>query len=53
MTHEWILQTPADLRRHASKLQALAAYVSRPDVAQHLQEHAASLLAEAALKDSR
>lgn len=51
--YEWLApQTPADLRRQASKLQTLAAHVMRRDVALHLQEHAARLLAEAELKDA-
>lgn len=50
MLHEWLPQTPAELRRQASKLQLLASHVSRPDVARHLEEHAAKLLAEAELK---
>ena len=50
MSHEWVPQTPADLRSQASKLQTLALYVKRPDVAQHLREHAAKLLTEAELK---
>ena len=50
MTHEWVPQTPVELRRHASKLRQLAAYVRRADVAQHLEEHAAKLFAEAELK---
>jgi len=50
MDHEWVPQTPEDLRRQAGKLQAIAAFVHRPDVASHLREHAAALLAEAELK---
>lgn len=49
MNHEWVPQTPGELRRHAAKLQAIAALVHRPDVASHLREHAAALLAEAEL----
>ena len=50
MEHEWVPQTPDDLRRDANKLQAIAVLVCRPDVACHLREHAAALLAEAELK---
>lgn len=50
MQHEWVPQTPDDLRRHARKLQVLAAFVQRHDTALHLREHAAALLAEAELK---
>ena len=50
MDHEWVPQTPDDLRRHANKLQAIAAHVHRADVACHLREQAAALLAEAQLK---
>jgi hypothetical protein len=50
MDHEWVYQTPDDLRRHADKLQAIAALVRRPDVACHLREQAAVALAEAKLK---
>jgi len=50
MKHEWVPQTPDDLRRDANKLQAIAVLVCRPDVACHLREHAAALLAEAELK---
>jgi hypothetical protein len=49
MDHEWVPQTSADLRRHAHKLQAIAALVRRPDVARHLREQAAAALAEAQL----
>ena len=42
-------QTPDDLRRQAGKLQKIALYVRRPDVASHIREHAAALLAEAEL----
>jgi hypothetical protein len=50
MMHEWLPQSPADLRGQASKLQALAAHVCRREVAQRLQERAAELIAEAELK---
>lgn len=50
MDHEWVPRTPGELRRHATKLQAIAALVHRSDVASHLREHAAALLAEAELK---
>jgi len=50
MQHEWVPQTLDDLRRHARKLQVLAAFVQRDDTALRLREHAAALLAEAELK---
>ena len=50
MDHEWLPQTPEELRRQADKFQRLASYVSRSDVAQHLREHAAQLFAEAELR---
>jgi len=50
--HEWIPRTPEDLRRHARKLQVLAAFVHRDDTALRLREHAAELLAEAELKEA-
>ena len=50
MTHEWLPQTPSELRRQSSKLERLALHVQRPDVAQRLREHSAKLLAEAELK---
>ena len=49
MEHAWMPQTPDDLRRQAGKLQKIALYVRRPDVASHIREHAAALLAEAEL----
>lgn len=49
--HEWMPLTPGQLRSQALKLRSLARYVSRPDVAQHLEEHAARLFAEAELKN--
>jgi hypothetical protein len=52
MNHEWVPQTPDELRRHAKKLEAIAAFVSRPDVAFHLKEEAAAVLAEAALREA-
>jgi hypothetical protein len=53
MDHEWLPQTPEELRRQADKLQRLAAYVVRSDVANHLQEQAAQLFAEAELRSLR
>lgn len=50
MYHEYISETPYALRRHASKLQAMAAFVYRQDVAWHLKEQAAAVLAEAELR---
>lgn len=50
MNHEYFPQTPDALRRHASKLQAMAAFVCRQDVAWHLKEQAAAVLAEAELR---
>ncbi len=50
MQHEWVPQSPDELRRQAMKLQAIAGHVYRSDVAFHLREQAAALLAEAELK---
>ncbi|HLO19037.1 MAG TPA: hypothetical protein VK192_00905 [Sphingomicrobium sp.] len=50
MDHEWLPQTPEELRRQADKFEKLAAFVSRGDVAQHLKEQAAQLIAEAELR---
>jgi hypothetical protein len=50
MDHEWLPQTPEELRCQAAKLQRIAAYVARSDVATHLQEQAARLFAEAELR---
>jgi hypothetical protein len=50
MDHEWLPQTPEELRHLADKLQRVAAYVTRGDVANHLQEQAARLFAEAELR---
>jgi hypothetical protein len=50
MVHEWLPQTPEELRRQADKLQKLAAHVARNDVAHRLREQAAELFAEAELR---
>jgi|KBSSwiStaDraftv2_1062776.scaffolds.fasta_scaffold3613902_1 hypothetical protein len=50
MIHEWLPQTPDDLRRQADRLGQLAAHVARRDVAQRLKEQAAQLFAEAELR---
>lgn len=50
MNQQYVPETPDALRRHASNLQAIAAFVYREDVALHLQEQAAAVLAEAELK---
>lgn len=50
MDHEWLPQTPEELRRQADKFQRLAAHVSRGDVAERLKEQAAQLFAEAELR---
>lgn len=50
MDHEWLPQTPEDLRHLADKLQKLAAHVARDDVANRLHEQAAQLFAEAELR---
>jgi hypothetical protein len=50
MNQAFVQQTPDELRRQASKLYAIAAHVSRRDVASHLKEQAAALLAEAELR---
>jgi hypothetical protein len=53
MDHEWFPQTADELRRHARKLQVLAALVHRQETARHLRDHAASLIAEAELKAAK
>ena len=53
MKQAFVLQTPDELRRRASKLYSIAAHVSRREVAGHLKEQAAALLAEAELKSIR
>ena len=50
MLHEWVPQSPQDLRRQAETLRKIAAHVSRRDVARHLEEQAAELLAKAELR---
>jgi hypothetical protein len=50
MDHEWVRQSPDELRRQARKLQVLAAFVHRQETARHLRDQAASLIAEAELK---
>jgi hypothetical protein len=50
MLYEWVPQSPDDLRRQAQTLRKLAAHVSRRDVAGHLEEQAAELLAKAELR---
>jgi len=50
MKQAFVQQTPDELRRLASKLYAVAAHVSRREVANHLNEQAAALLAEAELR---
>jgi hypothetical protein len=51
MAHEWLPQTPAELRTQAAKLQKLAAHVLHGDLAERLEEQAAELLAKAELKE--
>lgn len=46
----FIAQTPDELRRQANKLYEIAAHVCRLDVAAHLEEQAAALLAEAEIQ---
>jgi hypothetical protein len=50
MEYAFVSQTPEELRTQASKLYAIAAHVCRRDVAQHLEQQAAALLAEAELR---
>ena len=50
MNQIWTPETPDELRRHAGKLEAIAAHVRRQDVASHLREQAALLLAQAELR---
>ena len=49
MDHEWLPQTPAELRKQARKFQMLAAHVLHVDLARRLEEQAAELLAKAEL----
>lgn len=53
MDHEWLPQTPAELRTQATKLHALATHVFNKDLAHRLEEQAAELFAEAELKAVR
>lgn len=50
MDHEWLPQTPEELRGQADKLRRLAAYVSGRDLAHRLEEQAADLSAKAELQ---
>ena len=50
MGQAFVPQTPNELRRQAAKLYAIASHVARQDVACHLTEQAAALLAEADLR---
>jgi hypothetical protein len=50
MGQAFVSQSPDELRRQAAKMYAIASHVARQDVASHLNEHAAALLAEAELR---
>jgi len=50
MGQAFIPQTVDELRRQAAKLYAIASHVARQEVACHLNEQAAALLAEAELR---
>jgi len=49
MDQAFVMSTPDELRRQASKLYAIAAHVRRRKVAGRLEEQAGALLAEAEL----